>query len=87
MHFWESTRPDNVNGGSSFNYRYGTGKNDVMIRPLADFKAIAVDIFKQRSPSGAKNFLSLVDLREIHDDPFSEANGGGDVYIITKAAG
>jgi hypothetical protein len=76
-----------VNGGSSFNYRYGTGPNDVMERPLNDFKTIATNILGQPAPAGADSFISLLDLQTSKGDPFGKENDGGDIYIITKAAG
>ncbi|KAF3770871.1 hypothetical protein M406DRAFT_67232 [Cryphonectria parasitica EP155] len=77
-HWWESALPTNINGGSSFNYRYGSGDNDVVTRPLADFKKIAADILKAPAPAGADSF---------YGDPFGASNGGGDIYILSKAAG
>lgn len=86
-HFWESTLPDNVNGGSSFNYRSGPGDNDVKVRPLEDFKTIATEPLLQSSPPLANSFVSILDLKNNFNDPFGKDNGGGDIYIITKAAG
>jgi len=86
-HWWESTLPTNVNGGSSFNYRYGSGRKDVEVRSLADFRTIATKPLLQPTPRGADSFTSLLDMKNLHGDPFGQANGGGDIYIITKAAG
>jgi hypothetical protein len=46
-----------------------------------------VDILGQPAPDGAVSFISLSDLQTQKGDPFGRSNGGGDVYIITKAAG
>ena len=87
-HWWESSLPSNINGGSSHNYRYGSGKDDVKVRPLADFKTIATIPLGNPAPAAAAgSFVSLRDLQNIHGNPFSKTNGGADIYIITKAAG
>lgn len=76
-----------MNGGSSFNYRGGPEDGDVMVRPLEDFKTIATKPLLQPSPPGANSFVSLYDLKYSKGDPFGRANGGADIYIITKSAG
>jgi len=46
-HFWESSSPANVNGGSSFNYRYGPGDEEVMMlaeSSIGDDRELAFDV-------------------------------------------
>lgn len=76
-----------MNGGSSFNYRYGSGKGEVKVRSLEDFKKIATQPLIRPAPSYANSFTSLWDMKNMHGDPFGEDNGGGDIFIITKSAG
>ncbi|TVY39833.1 hypothetical protein LSUB1_G002573 [Lachnellula subtilissima] len=86
-HFWEASKPGNINGGSSFNYRYGNGAGEEVERSVADFKTIAADVLGKPAPADLGSFISLLDLQTSKGDPFGRDNGGGDVYIITKAAG
>lgn len=58
-----------------------------MVRPVADFQKVAANILGTAAPAAAVSFTSLLDLQTSHGDPFGRDNGGGDVYIITKAAG
>jgi hypothetical protein len=93
-HFWESSKPQNINGGSSFNYRFGPNPENVVVRPLQDFKTIATEPLLNPSPLGVEeSFISLYDMKYKpsdklnYNDPFGPENGGGDIYIITKSAG
>lgn len=85
-HFWEGST--SVNGGSSFTYR--SSPDTVKVRSDSDSQKIAIDILTQATPAdqigNRENFVSLTDLQN-GKNPFSKENGGGDIYIITKATG
>ncbi|KAI1089761.1 hypothetical protein F5B19DRAFT_495043 [Rostrohypoxylon terebratum] len=85
-HLWESTKPDRINGPSSFLKRISA--EDVVERSLDEFKKIAVDIMTQATPANQianrKHWTSLQDLKTRKGDPFGNGDDNN-VFILTRA--